>query len=82
MGTRATRAGISSPAELQTALDGAQYIADDALATAAYLALALGKPLLLEGAPGVGKTEAAKALDLNYHQFRRLLEKHGLLPSK
>ncbi|WP_370196647.1 AAA family ATPase [Aurantimonas sp.] len=62
MVTRATIAGISSPAELQTALDGAQYIADDALATAAYLALALGKPLLLEGAPGVGKTEAAKAL--------------------
>jgi MoxR-like ATPase len=29
---------------------------------AAYLALALGTPLLLEGAPGVGKTEAAKAL--------------------
>ena len=27
-----------------------------------YLALALGKPLLLEGAPGVGKTEAAKAM--------------------
>lgn len=62
MVTRATIAGISSPAELQAALDGAQYIADDALATAAYLALALGKPLLLEGAPGVGKTEAAKAL--------------------
>ena len=62
MVTRATIAGISSPAELQTALDGAQYSADDALATAAYLALALGKPLLLEGAPGVGKTEAAKAL--------------------
>ncbi|MDE0922722.1 AAA family ATPase [Aurantimonas coralicida] len=62
MVTRATIAGISSPAELQTALDGAQYIADDVLATAAYLALALGKPLLLEGAPGVGKTEAAKAL--------------------
>ena len=33
-----------------------------AIATAAYLALALGKPLLLEGAPGVGKTEAAKAI--------------------
>jgi MoxR-like ATPase len=32
------------------------------LSTAAYLALALGKPLLLEGAPGVGKTEGAKAL--------------------
>ena len=44
------------------ALRGAFYLADDGLATAAYLALALGKPLLLEGAPGVGKTEAAKAI--------------------
>lgn len=55
-------AGIGSPAELRSALVAAQYLADDALSTAAYLALALGKPLLLEGAPGVGKTEAAKAL--------------------
>ncbi len=45
-----------------TALRDAQYLADEGLATAAYLALALGKPLLLEGAPGVGKTEAAKAI--------------------
>jgi MoxR-like ATPase len=37
-------------------------LADAELSTAAYLALALGKPLLLEGAPGVGKTEAAKAI--------------------
>ena len=55
-------AGISDPGGLQKALTDAQYIADDALATASYLALALGKPILLEGAPGVGKTEAAKAL--------------------
>ena len=40
----------------------AQYLSDEGLSTSAYLALALGKPLLLEGAPGVGKTEAAKAL--------------------
>jgi MoxR-like ATPase len=40
----------------------ADYIADQGLATAIFLALKLGKPLLLEGAPGVGKTEAAKAL--------------------
>ena len=32
------------------------------MSTAAYLALRLGKPLLIEGVPGVGKTEAAKAL--------------------
>jgi MoxR-like ATPase len=54
--------GIDSPDRLATALRDAQYLADEGLATAAYLALALGKPLLLEGAPGVGKTEGAKAL--------------------
>lgn len=54
--------GIDAPETLRRALTDAQYLADDALSTAAYLALALGKPLLLEGAPGVGKTEAAKAL--------------------
>ncbi len=54
--------GIENPAALQKALIDAQYLADDALATSAYLSLALGKPMLLEGAPGVGKTEAAKAL--------------------
>ena len=54
--------GIDSPQSLQNALVGAQYLADESLATATYLALALGKPLLLEGAPGVGKTEAAKAI--------------------
>ena len=62
MTVRPSISGISSPTDLQRALVGAQYLADDGLATAAYLALALGKPLLLEGAPGVGKTEAAKAI--------------------
>ena len=37
-------------------------LASEGLGTAAFLALSLGKPLLLEGAPGVGKTEAGKAL--------------------
>ncbi len=54
--------GIDSPEALEKALRAAYYLADEGLATAAYLALALGKPLLLEGAPGVGKTEAAKAI--------------------
>jgi MoxR-like ATPase len=39
-----------------------QYICDRRLATALYLALKLGRPLFLEGEPGVGKTELAKAL--------------------
>ena len=38
------------------------YIADRGLATTIYLATAVGKPLFLEGEPGVGKTEVAKAL--------------------
>lgn len=62
MAVRPDIAGITDPDGLRRALTDAQYLADDPLATAAYLALALGKPLLLEGAPGVGKTEAAKAL--------------------
>jgi len=62
MAIRRSIGGIDSPEALAHALRDAQYIADEGLATAAYLALALGKPLLLEGAPGVGKTEAAKAL--------------------
>src|SRR6202050_748384 len=62
MAVRQTIVGISSPPELKEALRAAYYLADDELSTAAYLALALGKPLLLEGAPGVGKTEAAKAV--------------------
>ncbi len=62
MAVQASISGIDSPAELQEALLGAQYLADESLATAAYLSLALGKPLLLEGVPGVGKTEAAKAI--------------------
>ena len=62
MAVRPQVAGIDGPEALERALRGAFYLADEGLATAAYLALALGKPLLLEGAPGVGKTEAAKAI--------------------
>ena len=53
---------FATPEALADALERADYLADDGLAVAAFLALALGKPLLLEGVPGVGKTEAAKAL--------------------
>jgi MoxR-like ATPase len=48
--------------DLQRRLDEVDYLVDTGLATALFLALALGQPLLLEGEPGVGKTASAKAL--------------------
>ena len=48
--------------DLQSALAAHSYLADRGLATAIYLSLSLGKPLLLEGEAGVGKTEVAKTL--------------------
>ncbi|MFE0626562.1 AAA family ATPase [Streptomyces sp. NPDC058864] len=47
---------------LRARLDAADYLADDALATALLLAVRMRQPILLEGEPGVGKTEAARAL--------------------
>jgi len=52
----------ASVEELQTALGAHSYLADRGLATSIYLSLSLGKPLLLEGEAGVGKTEVAKVL--------------------
>jgi len=49
---------------LTQALQEAGYFADRRLATAVFLALRLQRPLLLEGEPGVGKTELAKALSI------------------
>jgi MoxR-like ATPase len=52
----------TSVAALAEGLATTGYLADDGLTTALYLAVRMGQPLLLEGEPGVGKTEAAKAL--------------------
>ncbi len=47
---------------MREGLDGVGYLADDALATALFLAVRMRQPIVLEGEPGVGKTQAASAL--------------------
>ncbi len=49
-------------ADLRAIFDTADYVADDRLVTTVYLALQMGKPLLVEGDPGSGKTELGKVL--------------------
>jgi MoxR-like ATPase len=53
---------FTSPADVRERLAAVGYLPDDAIATTVYLAAALGKPLLVEGPAGVGKTELAKAV--------------------
>ncbi|MFC9640165.1 AAA family ATPase [Streptomyces mirabilis] len=53
---------VPDVAALRSRLDAVGYLADDALATALLLAVRMRQPILLEGEPGVGKTEAARAL--------------------
>lgn len=48
--------------DIQTMLSGQNYVAGRALSTVVFLSLTLGKPLFLEGEPGTGKTEIAKAI--------------------
>ena len=53
---------VDSPAALAERLDATGYLADTGLATAAFLALRMGRPLFLEGEAGAGKTSLAQAL--------------------
>jgi MoxR-like ATPase len=53
---------VVSPTDLAERLGRTGYLCDDALATVGFLALALQRPLLLEGEPGTGKTSLAEAL--------------------
>ena len=61
-----------SPKEIGTLLEASYYVADDSLATLVWMALALDRPVLLEGEAGVGKTAIAQALSgaLNRPLFR------------
>lgn len=53
---------MESPAQVRELLASTGYLADEALATVAFLAARLRRPLLLEGEPGTGKTALAEAL--------------------
>ncbi|WP_245634570.1 AAA family ATPase [Janibacter limosus] len=55
-------AALSSPAEISAQLSATGYVSDEETATTVYYASALGKPVLVEGPAGTGKTELAKAL--------------------
>ncbi|HEV8639606.1 MAG TPA: LAGLIDADG family homing endonuclease [Methylomirabilota bacterium] len=48
--------------KIQELMEAAEYVTDAPIATSVHLALALGKPLLIEGHAGVGKTEVAKVM--------------------
>src|SRR6187401_2583507 len=58
----ADRVPPTSPRELAAALEEQGYLADEGVATAAYLALTMRRPLFVEGDAGVGKTALAQAL--------------------
>jgi MoxR-like ATPase len=62
MTTHSTSNDLASTGAVQVAFREHGYITDGSLATAVFLALQLGRPLLLEGEAGVGKTELAKVL--------------------
>ena len=62
MSERPTGFTEATEAEVGAAFDATGYVADDEIVTTTALSLRLGKPLLVEGEPGAGKTELAKVL--------------------
>ena len=70
---------IKSIDEFQEAMENAHYICDRALATSVYLGHVMGRPLLIEGEAGVGKTEVAKVVaEILHAQLIRLQCYEGL----
>ena len=63
---------------LKRKMDEAHYIYDDTLITVLYVALRLNRPLLIEGAAGVGKTEIAKVMA----DMTKLQDRHDKLVDK
>ena len=53
---------IDSPEDITKTLRGEEYVSDEAVSMSLFLALKMRRPLFLEGAPGVGKTEIARVL--------------------
>ncbi len=53
---------ITSKDDVERVLDSVDYLSDEGLSTITYLAIAMGRPLLLEGEPGAGKTSLAESL--------------------
>jgi MoxR-like ATPase len=74
---------LASGADLERALARAGYLADERLSLVAWLAVALARPLLVEGPAGVGKTDLARALaDALSRQLLRLQCYEGLDEAK
>ncbi|NBP17515.1 MAG: MoxR family ATPase [Actinobacteria bacterium] len=81
--TAGTSTGFGSVEQVRSGLKGVNYLADDGIAGVVYLAQRLGKPVLIEGPAGTGKTQLAKSVaDLTGARLIRLQCYEGLDESK